>query len=447
MTEKSAAGDWSEFTRPAPEWFEKAPFGIFIHWGAYSVPAWAEPIGALGTIGDEQWFAHNPYAEWYYNTIRVDGSPAQEHHRQVHGGQDYDAFLDEWKAEQFDPGEWARLFRSAGADYVIPTTKHHDGIALWDAPGTGTRNTVHRGPGRDLVREIAESARGEGMRFGVYYSGGLDWHARPFPPHTTFASVHGDRPQDSEYAAYAYEHVRDLVDRYAPDILWNDIDWPDGGKHFGDHGLGALFRHFYSVKPDGLVNDRWGEGTHHDYATSEYEHMGESEDEPHWENCRGIGFSFGYNQVEGPEQSMSGRQLARHLVDVVSRGGHFLLNVGPKADGTIPEVQRRSLTELGRWMAEGKKYLIGARPILAGVASPSEAPWVRWAERPEGLLAFVDGEDGTEADLGIRSAQFDLTAAEVLQGHGASLEKEDGRLRLRLGSAGEGPAIVGIPRR
>ena len=443
MTEMSAPGQWSEFNRPIPEWFEKAPFGIFIHWGAYSVPAWAEPIGALGTISDDRWFAHNPYAEWYYNTIRIQGSPAEQHHREVHGGQDYDAFLDEWKAEQFDPDDWAQLFRSAGADYVIPTTKHHDGIALWDAPGTGTRNTVNRGPGRDLIEEIGGSVRKAGMRFGVYYSGGLDWHARPFPPHTTSASVHGDRPQDAEYAAYAYEHVRDLVDRYQPDILWNDINWPDGGKHFGDHGLGRLFRHFYSANPEGLVNDRWGEGTHHDYATSEYEHMGQNESEPHWENCRGIGFSFGYNQVEGPEQSLSGRELARHLIDVVSRGGHFLLNVGPKADGTIPDIQRRSLTELGQWMAKGKEYLVGARPVPQGVASPSDKPWIRWVERPEGLVAFVDG--GTEAELTVRSDQFDLDAAKLSAEQDATLVRTEVGLKVRLSAGAIGPVIVTIP--
>jgi alpha-L-fucosidase len=143
--------EWARLSRPVPEWFKNSPFGIFIHWGAYSVPAWAEPIGALGTIADGQWFAHNPYAEWYMNTIRIDGSPAQAHHQEVFGGVEYDELLDQWKAENFDPQDWAALFKATGADYVVPTTKHHDGITLWDGPGTGERNTVHRGPHRDLI--------------------------------------------------------------------------------------------------------------------------------------------------------------------------------------------------------------------------------------------------------------------------------------------------------
>ncbi|MEV6493363.1 alpha-L-fucosidase, partial [Actinoplanes sp. NPDC051633] len=146
---------YQRFDRPTPQWFAEAGLGIFIHWGAYSVPAWAEPIGELGTIEKSYWFAHNPYAEWYYNTIRIDGSPSQQHHREVYGGAPYDDFLDAWSADAFDPADMAALFRRCGAGFVVPTTKHHDGIALWDAPGTNGRNTVHRGPRRDLIGEIA----------------------------------------------------------------------------------------------------------------------------------------------------------------------------------------------------------------------------------------------------------------------------------------------------
>ena len=173
---------YQRFVRPTPAWFKESGLGIFIHWGAYSVPAWAEPIGELGTIEKRYWFAHNPYAEWYYNTIRIDGSPAQQHHREVYGGAPYDDFLDAWSAESFDPADMAALFRRCGAGYVVPTTKHHDGIALWDAPGTNGRNTVHRGPRRDLIGDLAAATRAAGLRFGVYYSCGLDWHAAPTPP-------------------------------------------------------------------------------------------------------------------------------------------------------------------------------------------------------------------------------------------------------------------------
>jgi alpha-L-fucosidase len=448
MTDATAnTEEWKELSRPVPEWFQNAPFGIFIHWGAYSVPAWAEPIGALGTIDDDrEWFTHNPYAEWYYNTVRIDGSPAQLHHNETFNGDDYDDFLDQWKAEQFDPTDWVELFRFAGADYVVPTTKHHDGIALWDAPGTGERNAVHRGPRKDLIGEIAQAVKDKGLKLGLYYSGGLDWHVRPFPPHITSESVHNSsRPKDAGYAEYAFNHVLDLVNKYQPHVLWNDIEWPDAGKHFGEHGLGRLFEHFYSVNPEGVVNDRWGD-THKDYATSEYEHFSHSESESQWENCRGIGFSFGYNQVEGPEQSLTGQQLARHLTDVVSRGGHFLLNVGPKADGTIPEIQRQALMDLGHWMATAKQYLVGALPMTGAPVSSQEEPWIRWVNKGQEAIVFIDAPgESAEVVLELGPDQFSPAQAAVAN-PGGTVDVTGGTMKVTLKPDRLGPVIVRIPR-
>ena len=250
--------DWDRLEHPVPSWFTDAKFGIFVHWGAYSVPAWAEPVGELGAVDDRVWFRHNPYAEWYWNTIRLEDSPARQHHRQTYDDAPYDDFLDAWEAREFDPADWAKLFADAGARYVIPTTKHHDGITLWDAPGTGTRNTVRRGPHRDLVSAIERAVHDAGLRFGAYYSGGLDWSVSPLPPIDTHDALREHRPRDAAYAAYAYLHVKDLVDRYRPDILWNDIEWPDAGKHGMSLGLLELMEHYYQRVPDGVVNDRWG---------------------------------------------------------------------------------------------------------------------------------------------------------------------------------------------
>ena len=125
---------WDDLRRPTPAWLPAAKLGIFIHWGPYSVPAWAEPSGALGAVPESEWFKHNAYAEWYFNTIRIPDSPAAQHHHDVYHDAPYDDFLDQWTAAKFDPAAWARAFAEAGATYVVPTTKHHDGVALWDAP-------------------------------------------------------------------------------------------------------------------------------------------------------------------------------------------------------------------------------------------------------------------------------------------------------------------------
>lgn len=382
--------------RPIPEWFAELPLGIFVHWGAYAVPAWAEPVGPMGAVDWSTWFRHNPYSEWYMNTIRIDGSPAQEHHRDVYGDVPYDDLLDLWHAENFDAPALVGLFKEAGAGYVIPTTKHHDGIALWDAPRSDGRNTVERGPRRDLVREFAEATRAAGLRFGTYFSGGLDWHFRPTVALLTDQDVHvHHRPRDAEFGAFNAEQIRDLIDRYEPDILWNDINWPDEAKNFDPDGLGTIFNEFYERVPHGVVNDRFGV-SHADYLTTEYEvTLGREDAGRPWENCRGLGYSFGYNQVEDERHYLSGRQAAMALVDVVSRGGHLLLNVGPRADGTLPPLQHQALEELGEWMREGNRTLLsGARPgSLADIEIPAQL-WVRAIEKDGVRHLFVDLVDG-----------------------------------------------------
>jgi len=343
-------------------WARDATFGIFIHWGAYSVPAWAEPTGAWGAVPPEDWFAHNAYAEWYANTIRIEGSPAAQHHLAEFGGIPYVELLDIWRADSFDPVDWARLFRSAGADYVVPVTKHHDGIALWDAPGAGDMSTIERGPRRDLIGPLAEAVRGEGLRFGVYYSGGLDWHVTDHPPLTSMAHVEDFRPVDAAYSEYATSHVRDLIERYEPCVVWNDINWPDAGQHDGT--LDDLRAYYRSVVPDGIVNDRWGRMDLADYRTSEYAFDATNELGSGWEHCRGLGYSFGYNRVEDASLTLSPRELAKVYADVVSRGGRLLLNVGPDAYGRIPEVQRRTLEGIATWM-QAVKPLTADRRVLA----------------------------------------------------------------------------------
>jgi alpha-L-fucosidase len=355
---------WDDLRRPTPDWLPAAKLGIFIHWGPYSVPAWAEPSGALGAVPESEWFKHNAYAEWYFNTIRIPGSPAAQHHHDIYHDAPYDDFLDQWTATKFDPTAWARLFAEAGASYVVPTTKHHDGVTLWDAPGTGTRNTVHRGPRRDLIGEIAEGVRAAGLRFGVYYSGGLDWSITDLPPLTSHLDVLTLRPN---------------------------------------------------------------------------EHEGESA----WENCRGIGFSFGYNQAEDERQILSGRQLACHLTDVVSRGGRLLLNVGPTAEGEIPDIQQVSLRSLGRWMAQVGDVITAAQPVPQTVAHPTDHPWVRWLETREHLVAVVDQVG--ETTLNYQQDQVSSTAAELV-GASGSVAASIGSCTVNVDELIDGPAALLLPK-
>ena len=287
----------------------------------------------------------------------------------------YDAFLDAWDPDAWDPSEWMRLFHRAGACYAVLTTKHHDGVTLWDAPETGTRNTVRRGPRIDLVAGFADAARVQGLRVGLYYSGGLDWHYRPARPILSEDDCKDlCRPKDADYARYCFVHVRDLIDRYAPDVVWNDIDWPDEGKNFGPYGLGTLFEYFYAARPEGVTNDRYG-GVHAglpDQRVSAHGGFGDQRDAlGELPRCGPV---FRVQPRRGDHQYLSGAGAVRHLVDVVSRGGRLLLNVGPKADGTIPREQRECLEGLGEWNDLYGPELVGVRPVSSELRALPRRP-------------------------------------------------------------------------
>ncbi|MFD7160594.1 alpha-L-fucosidase [Kribbella sp. NPDC059898] len=344
-------------TNGVPAWYRDAKFGIFVHWGIYSVPGWAT---ADGTSAIEEAYAEHQYAEWYANTVRVPGSSAGRRHEQLYGtGTTYEDLADRWSAPAFDPREWIRIFREAGAQYVVPTTKHHDGFCLWDTATTGF-SSARRGPRRDVVAEIASAVRDAGLRLGLYYSGALDWHAGDFPAITSDVELFRHRRNDDEFARYCAVQLRELIARFSPDVLWNDLEWPDAGKAAGPDSLSTLLAEYFEAVPDGVVNDRWGV-PYHGYLTREYLQVDEVLDRP-WEACRGIGRSFGYNSNEPAKHRLSGTELVRLLVDVVAKNGNLLLNVGPRPDGTIPAEQLAPLAELGAWLATHGEAIWATRP-------------------------------------------------------------------------------------
>lgn len=369
-----------------PKWYDDAKFGIFIHWGIYSVPGWAPTTGELGEVPEEVWFVQNPYAEWYLNSLRIKESPTWKHHVETYGKDfDYYSFLNMWNIDRWDPEEWAELFKKAGAKYVIPTTKHHEGFCLWPSEYTDFCVTK-RGPNRDIIGELEKAVRNVGLKFGVYYSGALDWRFTKEPIRRS-KDLKTIRPHTYYYADYAYNQFMELIDKYNPDILWNDIGWPDKGKE----DLKYLFSYFYNKNPDGLVNDRW-EVLHWDFMTAEYKQNYPGEISPHkWEFCRGLGFSFGYNQNEGPEHVLSIEKLVYTLIDVVSRNGNFLLNVGPKADGTIPELQRERLLQLGKWLEKNGEAIYGTRPWIRAAGKTTDGMEIRFTKKDENLFVIFLG--------------------------------------------------------
>src|SRR6266436_2886487 len=170
---------WESLMRhQAPAWFQDAKLGIFIHWGLYSVPAWAPPSGELGKVDRTKWFYQNPYAEWYLNSIRLKESATYKHHVETYGADfDYYRFAETFnkQVQQWRPDTWADLFQKTGARYVVLTTKHHDGFTLWPSRVPNPKRPAGLQVKRDLVGEFTTAVRGKGLKMGLYYSGGLDW--------------------------------------------------------------------------------------------------------------------------------------------------------------------------------------------------------------------------------------------------------------------------------
>ena len=200
-------------------------------------------------------------------------------------------------------------------------------------------------------------------------------------------------PQMAEYVDYANAHWQELIDRYGTNILWNDIAYPKAAD------LNALFADYYNKRPDGVVNNRFTQefqmddvgivsDAHFDFETPEYTSFPEIRAKK-WESCRGIGASFGYNQNEGPEQYQSIESLVRSLVDIVSKNGNLLLNVGPMADGTIPEMQRERLLGLGTWLDVNGEAIFDTRPWRRAEGRTATGIGVRFTQKDDTLYATL----------------------------------------------------------
>ena len=419
----------------APEWFHDAKLGIFVHWGLYSVPAWATPVGELGTIDWTKWFRNNPYSEWYLNSLRIEGSPTHDHHLKTYGADfGYMDFAPQFNeaVRRWDPAAMASLFADAGARYVVLTTKHHDGFTLWPSEVENPHLPPdRRASSRDIVGELTSAVKAARMRMGFYYSGGLDWSFNPEPVDNV-DEVWGTIIQTREFADYADAHWRELIARYDPAILWNDIGYPEQAD------LAAIVADFYNSRSDGLINNRFEIGKegaparHHDFTTPEYAQMDEITKEK-WETCRGLGFSFGYNRVETDEHTIGEAELIHLLADITSKNGNLLLNAGPMADGTIPEIQVRRLRALGTWLGKNGEAVYGTRPWERAAGETADGVPVRFTSKGDAIYAILLGQPKSldlALDLGVSG---ELAKVAVVGEPGApQASYEQGTLKARL---------------
>ena len=325
--------------RPVPGWFQDAKFGIFIHWGVYSVPGWS-------TKGN--------YAEWYQQGLQTTDSARKAFHAAKFGNRSYYDLAKDFKAELYNPDEWARLFEAAGAKYIVLTSKHHDGYAIWPSKEASTLwgfpwNSMEVGPKRDLLGDLFKAVRKTSVHAGMYYSL-YEW----------FNPLWKKDP-----AAFAQQHtwpqMKDLINSYQPDVFWTDGDWDASAETWKSQEFIAWLYNESPVKDKIVINDRWGSGVrfkHGGIYTPEYQPDLDFEDH-YWEESRGMGYSYGYNREEDAWDYNSTQSLIIALIDKVSRGGNFLLDIGPDEHGKIPPIMQERLLEIGDWLKINGEAIYG----------------------------------------------------------------------------------------
>ncbi|MBE1562840.1 alpha-L-fucosidase [Nonomuraea africana] len=405
-------------SHPTPRWFEDAKFGVFIHWGAYSVPAWG-PRGS--------------YAEWYWNYLNSSGSATNRHHRDTYGtGFDYDRFVDQWKAEKFDPADWVKLFNDAGAKYFVLTSKHHEGVSLWDSRVSG-RDTVELGPKRDLSGELFAAAHRDGkLKTGFYYSL-YEWYnpsytGRPARnPYTGAEIPYTGAPQVADYVGdYMLPQMRELIDGYDPDIIWCDGQWEKPASYWKTAGVIADYynKALRSGKEVAVANRCKIESgnldsTELDFQTPEYTVKADI-DANKWEASRGIAHSYGYNQNEPESDYLTSDQLVDSLVDIVSKNGNLLLDIGPRADGTIPSLMRERLLDIGDWLKVNGEAIYGTT-YWNHAEEKGGGDDVRYTVKDGALYATALAWPGEELTLGADVPADHSTRVTLLGSDGAPL--------------------------
>ena len=388
-------------------WFEDARFGMFVHFGLYSIPA---------GVWDGRPVRRNHYAEWIryqHDWPEPGGIPAEQ----------YNALAKEFNPRGFDADGWIREAKAAGMRYFLITAKHHDGFALWDS-GVCDFNVVKASPfGRDVLRELTDACRRHGLRVGFYYSHWLDWHhpggARPPWPEIEADPV-VEQPSDEEFQRYwdgkCLPQVRELCEKFEPDFLWFD-SWGRSREPFQKmltrERVEGLIRLVREVSPACLINSRIGLDEGVDYLSMSDNFFPKEGFGRPWETSGTLNHSWGYHRLDFHWKPTG--QLLRWLVDNTSRGGNYQLNVGPTGEGVFQPAALRRLREIGAWMGVNGEAIHGVRP--APVAEPE---WGRLTLRrragggAETLYVLVYGKPEGE-ELRFVFAEGKLGRARVLE--------------------------------
>jgi alpha-L-fucosidase len=322
------------------DWWRDAKFGMFIHWGLYAIPA-------------GEWGGKTGYGEWILNSARI---PVHE----------YEKFKDQFNPTKFDADSWVKMAVDAGFKYIVLTSKHHDGFCLFDSKLTNwsIASTPFK---RDVIKELADACAKHGIRLGFYHSI-MDWHHPDYLPRRPWEDRSAEGANFDRYIAYMKGQLKELLTNYGPiSVLWYDGQWESTWTH--EMGL-DLYNYTRSLQPPIIVNNRVDKGGGSmqltvdssyagDYGTPEQEVPPMGLPGVDWETCMTMNDHWGYNKAD--QNWKSSTELIRTLIDVASKGGNLLLNVGPMASGEFPQQSIDRLADIGRWMKVYGESIYGTR--------------------------------------------------------------------------------------
>ena len=378
-------------------WFNQAKFGMFIHWGLYAVPA-GEYNGNKG------------YGEWFVEETKMPMSQ-------------YEKYAGQFNPAQFNAAEWVRTAKAAGMRYICITSKHHDGFGLWKSD-LGDWN-IGRTPFKDRepLKELADACKAEGLTFCLYHSI-MDWHHPRYGNRRAYNDTAAGEVNMDEYVAYMNGQLKEIITRFGPlGLLWFDGGWESSWTDRPNHGP-DLYNTVRSLQPSIIINDRGSRG---DYGTPEQTIPGTAP-KTAWETCMTLNDHWGYNKNDQHWKSTT--TLIRNLIDCASKGGNYLLNVGPTAEGLIPFESVTRLQQVGAWMKQNGEAVYGT------VSGPFRSlPFGRATVKGNTLYLFV----------------FDVPADRrlVLSGLNVGVKKAwflaDPQRQALAVAAGEGGPVVTVP--
>ncbi len=400
------------------EWFRRDRFGMFIHWGLYSIPGRGEWVRGNEFLSDEA----------------------------------YNAYFNEFNPTDYNPREWARLAREAGMKYAVLTTKHHDGFCLFDSAYTDFKST-NTPCGRDLIREYTDAFRAEGLKVGLYYSL-VDWDHPAYPAYHHHAHPHREDPAYmerrpfSEYVEYLHNQVRELCENYGKiDLFWFDGSYWDGDMHGEKWEATKLVNMMRSYFPDILINNRLeansgaensirsphpsvfaGDFTSPEGILPPGDVLNECGESIPWEACITLGDHWSYFSNDNNRKDAS--IVIRALTECISKNGNLLLDIGPDANGRIPDCDIEILREIGRWVKrysevvygckksefpkpEWGRYVQNGRTVYALITEPPAGPIALTGIEPERIESCRLLSDGTEIKL------FEDFRTSLWYGHGS----------------------------